>query len=157
MTLACFSAAGTTPVVREELIVLVRKGIMSGEMVWSREEGIGSRGHVVARLDEISFRVSASVRTEKEDKVKGSVSGSSSVGGGVCGKELRMSSTFPSKKDANSSAEREDGGGGAGGVRREERVENSLRWSEEASSIFLWKKEDLAAVADLENVVRRSW
>ena len=137
MTLACFSAAGTTPVLREELIVLVRKGIMSGDMVWRREEGIGSRGHVVARPDEISFRVSASVRTEKEDKVKGSVSGSSPVGGGVCGKELRMSSTFPSKKDANSSAEREDGGGGAGGLRREERVENSLRWSEEASSIFL--------------------
>ena len=71
--------------------------------------------------------------------------------------ELRMSSTFPLKNDANSSAEREDGGGGAGGVRREERVENSLRWSEEASSIFLWKKEDLAAVTDLENVVKRLW
>ena len=57
MTLACFSAAGTTPVVREELIVVVRKGIMSGETVWSREEGIGSRGHVVAPLSSINSSI----------------------------------------------------------------------------------------------------
>ena len=76
-------------------MVLVRKGIMSGEIVWRREEGIGSRGHVVARLDEISFRVSASVRTEKEDKVKGSVSGSSLVGGGVCGMNSGCLPPFP--------------------------------------------------------------
>ena len=97
VTLACFSAAGTTPVVREELMVVVRNGEIAGAMFWSSGDGIGSSGHVVGRLDVISLRTSASVSGEKADSVKGKAP--SPVIGGRRGweKEVVISSIFFSK------------------------------------------------------------
>ena len=54
--------AGTMPEVREELIVDVRNGRMSLETSWRREEGITSRGQVVAWLDVIILLTSSEVR-----------------------------------------------------------------------------------------------
>ena len=48
--LAVLKDAGTMPEVREELMRAVRNGRRSTEMAWRREEGIGSRGQVVAWL-----------------------------------------------------------------------------------------------------------
>ena len=48
--LAVLKDAGTMPEVREELISEVRNGRMSLETAWRREEGIVSRGQVVAWL-----------------------------------------------------------------------------------------------------------
>ena len=46
--LAVLKDAGTMPEVREELIIEGRNDRMSLETSWRREEGIASRGHVVA-------------------------------------------------------------------------------------------------------------
>ena len=48
--LAVLKDAGTMPEVRAELIRAVRNGRMSLEPAWRSEEGIGSRGLVVAWL-----------------------------------------------------------------------------------------------------------
>jgi hypothetical protein len=50
------------PDVREELIVDVRNGRMSLETSWRREEGMASRGQVVAWLDVIILLTSSEVR-----------------------------------------------------------------------------------------------
>ena len=50
------------PEVREELIVDVRNGRMSLETSWRREEGMTSRGQVVAWLDVIILLTSSEVR-----------------------------------------------------------------------------------------------
>ena len=71
MTLACFREVGTRPELREELMVAVRNGRMSGAMVCRSGEGRGSSWHVVGRFDVTSVKTSASVRGEKEDRVKG--------------------------------------------------------------------------------------
>ena len=55
MTLADLRVAGTRPEDREELMSVVRKGAKSGEIVWRREEGMGSRGQEVARFDLMSL------------------------------------------------------------------------------------------------------
>ena len=68
VTLACFREVGTTPELREELMVAVRNGRMSGAMVWRSGEGNGSSWHVVGRFDVTSVRVSASVMGEKDDR-----------------------------------------------------------------------------------------
>ena len=60
--LAVLKDAGTMPEVREELIVDVRNGRMSLETSWRREEGIASRGQVVAWLDVIILLTSSEVR-----------------------------------------------------------------------------------------------
>ena len=54
--------AGTTPAVREELIIAVRNGRMSLETAWRSEEGIGSRGQVVAWLALTILLTSSEVR-----------------------------------------------------------------------------------------------
>ena len=59
--LAVLKDAGTMPEVREELIVDVRNGRMSLETSWRREEGIASRGQVVAWLDVIFLLTSSEV------------------------------------------------------------------------------------------------
>ena len=50
------------PDVREELIVDVRNGRMSLETSWRREEGMASRGQVVAWLDVIILLTLSEVR-----------------------------------------------------------------------------------------------
>ena len=60
--LAVLKDAGTMPEVREELISEVRNGRMSLETSWRREEGIASRGQVVAWLDVIILLTSSEVR-----------------------------------------------------------------------------------------------
>ena len=49
------------PEVREELIIAVRNGRISLETSWRREEGIASRGQVVACLDIIILLTSSEV------------------------------------------------------------------------------------------------
>ena len=68
LTLADLRLAGTWPEDREELISVVRKGAKSGEMVWRREEGMGSRGQEVARFDLMSLSTSSGERGENEEK-----------------------------------------------------------------------------------------
>ena len=58
--LAVLKDAGTMPEVREELIV--RNGRMSLLTSWRREEGMASRGQVVAWLDVIILLTSSEVR-----------------------------------------------------------------------------------------------
>ena len=60
--LAVLKDAGTMPEVREELIIEVRNGRISLETSWRREEGIASRGQVVAWLDVIILLTSSEVR-----------------------------------------------------------------------------------------------
>lgn len=48
---AVLKAAGIRPEVRDELIRLMRDGMMSCEMSWRRKEEIGLRKQVVAPLD----------------------------------------------------------------------------------------------------------
>lgn len=55
---------GTQPVVRDE----VRNGRRSPELVWRREEGMGSSGQVVWQPDHTSRRMSSGERGEKEVK-----------------------------------------------------------------------------------------
>ena len=51
LTRAILKDAGKRPEVREELMRVVRNGRMSLEAAWKREEGMGSKGQVVAWLD----------------------------------------------------------------------------------------------------------
>ena len=60
--LAALKDAGTMPEVREELISEVRNGRMSLETYWRREEGIASRGQVVAWLEVTILLTSLDVR-----------------------------------------------------------------------------------------------
>ena len=60
--LAVLKDAETMPEVSEELIIEVRNGRMSLETSWRREEGIASRGQVVAWLDVIILLTSSEVR-----------------------------------------------------------------------------------------------
>ena len=60
--LAVLKDAGTMPEVREELISAVRHGRKSLETSWRSEEGIVSRGPVVAWLDVIILLTSSEVR-----------------------------------------------------------------------------------------------
>ena len=60
--LAVLKDAGTMPEVREELKSVVRNGRISLETAWRREEGIVSRGQVVAWLDVIILLTSSEVR-----------------------------------------------------------------------------------------------
>ena len=60
--LAVLKDAGTMPEVMEELIIEVRNGRMSLETSWRREEGMASRGQVVAWLDVIILLTSSEVR-----------------------------------------------------------------------------------------------
>ena len=60
--LAVLKDAGTMPEVREELIIEVRNGRMLLETSWRREEGIASRGQVLAWLDVIILLTSSEVR-----------------------------------------------------------------------------------------------
>jgi hypothetical protein len=55
-------------VVRDELM---RNGRRSPEMVWRREEGMGSSGLVVGRPDLTSHMISSGERGEKEFKAYG--------------------------------------------------------------------------------------
>ena len=48
LTLAILKDAGIRPEVREDLMREVRNGRMSLDTAWRREEGMGSRGQVVA-------------------------------------------------------------------------------------------------------------
>ena len=57
--LAVLKDAGTMPEVREELIIEVRNGRMSLETSWRREEGIASRGQLVAWIDVIILLTSS--------------------------------------------------------------------------------------------------
>ena len=45
-TWAVFKSEGTQPVVRDELMREVRNGRRSPEMVWRREDGMGSSGQI---------------------------------------------------------------------------------------------------------------
>ena len=60
--LAILKDATTMPEVREELISEVRNGRMSLETSWRREEGIASRGQLVAWIDVIILLTSSEVR-----------------------------------------------------------------------------------------------
>ena len=60
--LAVLKDAGTMPEVREEMMSVVGNGRMSLETAWRREEGIVSRGQVVAWLDVIILLTASEVR-----------------------------------------------------------------------------------------------
>ena len=60
--LAVLKDAGTMPEVMEELIIEVRNGRILLETSWRREEGIASRGQVVAWLDIIILLTSSTER-----------------------------------------------------------------------------------------------
>lgn len=62
LTVAVLKRAGIWPEVREELIRVERKGRVSCEMSWRREEGIVSREQEVAWLDITSVRKSSEER-----------------------------------------------------------------------------------------------
>jgi len=61
---------GNRPKMREVLVRVVGKGRMSPEMSWRREDGIGSRGHVVAWLDVTSLLTSSEERGLKGERGK---------------------------------------------------------------------------------------
>jgi len=56
---------------REVLIRVVRKGRMSPEMSWRREDGIGTQGQVVAWLDVKSLLTSSEDRGAKQVRLTG--------------------------------------------------------------------------------------
>ena len=62
---------GMQPVIRYELMSEVRNGRRSPEMVWRREEGMGSSRLVVGRPDLTSHMISSGERGEKEFKKYG--------------------------------------------------------------------------------------
>ena len=89
--LAILKDATTMPEVREELISEVRNGRMSLETSWRREEGIASRGQVVAWLDVIILLTSSEVRGLNWVKTE------EGIGGGRMEAEIKeelMSFTF---------------------------------------------------------------
>jgi len=59
LILSVLKAVGNRHELREVLIWVVRKGRMSPEMSWRSENGIGSRGQVVAWLDVTSLLTSS--------------------------------------------------------------------------------------------------
>lgn len=89
--LAVLKDAGTMPEVREELISEVRNGRMSLETSWRREEGIVSRGQVVAWLEVIILLTSSEVRGINWVKTEEGVGGGR-MEAGI--KEELMSFTF---------------------------------------------------------------
>ena len=118
LTLAILKDAGIRPEVREELMRVVRNGRMSLETAWKREEGMGTRGQVVAWLDITSFR-------EERGKVgaadRGGSGGREDSGRGERGADgLHLLSKVGDKVISC------EGGSGWRGVRREENMENSF-------------------------------
>ncbi len=105
VTRACLNAVGKMPVRRDVLIMCVSAGKSEGEIAWRRCEGIGSRRHVVGRLERRSLGNSASVRGQKENRGVLAVDmvGLSSC---MCGAEnwLLIDLVFVVKKVAKSSA-----------------------------------------------------
>ena len=69
------------PEVREELIRVVRNGRMSLETAWRSEEGIGSRGQVVAWLDATVLLTSLEERGIKWVKTEVGMGGGRIVAG----------------------------------------------------------------------------
>jgi len=104
------------------LIRVVRKGRMSPEMSWRREEGIGSREQVVVCvLDATSRLTSSEERGEagKADREGCRVREDSSRGergGDVLQRLCKVGYS--------------EGGGGEGGLRRDENIEKSFLWLE---------------------------
>ena len=79
--LAVLKDAGTMPEVREELMRAVRNGRRSTEMAWRREEGIGSRGQVVAWLELTILLTSSEVKGMKWVKTEMGMDGGRMVAG----------------------------------------------------------------------------
>jgi len=70
LILAVLKVVGNRPELREVLIMVVRKGRMSPEMSWRREDGIRSRGQVVAWLDVTSLLTSSEAREGEAGKAQ---------------------------------------------------------------------------------------
>ena len=129
------NAEGKIPVDSEALITCVIAGVIVGAMDCKRLVGIGSRGHVVGRLQVRSLDTSISVRGLNEANVAAGLLQSEvlplvygpvvafAVGSENC---LLMAATLSLKKEAKESAVRLVAGGGGGGLSKVLKVENSL-------------------------------
>jgi len=76
-------AVENRPELREVSIRVVRKGRMSPEMSWRREDGIGSRGQVVAWLDSTRLLTSSEERGAKQVRLTGVGVGGGRIAAGV--------------------------------------------------------------------------
>jgi len=85
LIVAVLKAVGNRPELREVLIRVVRKGRMSPEMSWRREDGIGSREQVVAWLDVTSLLTSSEERGAKQVRLAGVGEGGGRMAAGVKG------------------------------------------------------------------------